>query len=319
MTIQRKTTAIIQLFRPELAAAAGMCVVLGELLALGAIPSLPALALGFLCGFCLSGSALITNDYFDLEVDRINAPQRPLPSGLLSSAQVMALGLVTALVGLVAAWAFNPLALALSLVAWLMGFLYNWKLKTAGLWGNLVVAASVAITFILGGILVGQAWNPTVWSFGLIVFTFDLAEEIVGDAMDAEGDQKRASKSIAIVSGKRTALRLSGSLFGLVVILSFLPVIWGALGLRYLLTISLTDALIIFFTIRLLNSRTPAAGRSSMQSEAGFLNPCCITTGIFLLTGRLYNWVAPRESPLVPMDGGDSVLHADLETPPACT
>lgn len=263
--LQRKARGMIQLFRPDLSLAAGMCVVLGEMLALGAFPSLWVVGLGFVCGFFLSSSALIANDYFDVEVDRINAPQRPLPSGLLSRGEVMALAILAALLGLAAAWAFNPLALGVSGMVWVMGFLYNWKLKAAGLWGNLIVSASVAMTFILGGIGVGQAWNKTVWIFGLIAFFFDLAEEIAGDAMDAEGDRQRASKSIAILSGKRAALRLSGVLFGVVILLSFAPLLWGGLGLRYLITISLTDVLIVFFGIRLLRSRTPAEGRWAMR------------------------------------------------------
>ncbi len=263
--LQRKARGMIQLFRPDLSLAAGMCVVLGEMLALGAFPSLRVVGLGFVCGFFLSSSALIANDYFDVEVDRINAPQRPLPSGLLSRGEVMALAILAALLGLAAAWAFNPLALGVSGLVWVMGFLYNWKLKAAGLWGNLIVSASVAMTFILGGIGVGQAWNKTVWIFGLIAFFFDLAEEIAGDAMDAEGDRQRASKSIAILSGKQAALRLSGVLFGVVILLSFAPLLWGGLGLRYLITISLTDVLIVFFGARLLRSRTPAEGRWAMR------------------------------------------------------
>ena len=39
------------------------------------------------------------------------------------------------------------------------------------------------------------------------------------------------------------------------------------------------------------------------KSDAGFF-PCCIT-GKFLLIKQCVTWVAPRESPLVPMDGGD--------------
>ena len=38
---------------------------------------------------------MIFNDYFDLEVDRINAPQRPLPAGLLSQNEAIAFGLIT--------------------------------------------------------------------------------------------------------------------------------------------------------------------------------------------------------------------------------
>jgi len=263
VSIARKARGVIQIFRPELPIAAGVCVLLGEVLALGAVPPLPVLGTGFACGFLLSGSALITNDYFDLEVDRINAPHRPLPAGILTPAEVMTLGLVTALLGLVAAATFGPLALGLSLIIWLLGFLYNWRLKAAGLWGNLIVAISVGITFVLGGIAVGRPWSSIVWTFALIVLVFDLAEEIAGDAMDAEGDRQRASRSLALVYGCSTALRISGALFGLVVALTPLP--WSALGLAYRIPILLTDLLIVFFVIRLLRSQTPTEGRRAMR------------------------------------------------------
>ncbi len=262
-SLAQKARGVFQIFRPELPTAAGVCVLLGQVLALGAVPPLPALGLGFACGFLLSGSALITNDYFDLEVDRINAPQRPLPAGILTPSEVLTLGLVTAVLGLAAAAAFGPLAFGVSLIIWLLGFLYNWRLKAAGLWGNLIVATSVGATFVLGGIIVGHPWHPTVWTFALIALVFDLAEEIAGDAMDAEGDQQRGSRSLALVYGRTTALRISATLFGLVALLTLLP--WGTLGLAYRIPILLTDLLIGFFVIRLLRSQTPAAGRRAMR------------------------------------------------------
>lgn len=265
MILPQKARGVLQLFRPELPLAAGMCVVIGQLLALGTFPALYTVGLGFACGFFLSSSALITNDYFDLEVDRINAPQRPLPTGLLTRFEVMTLGIATALIGLAAAWAFNPFALGLSFAIWLMGFAYNWKLKATGLWGNLIVSASVASTFLLGGMVVGQPWNRTVWAFGLVAFVFDLAEEIAGDAMDAEGDQQRASTSIALVYGKRTALRISSTLFMSLVVMSVVPLVWGGLPLLHILTIVVTDLLIIFFVIQLLRSHTPTDGRRAMR------------------------------------------------------
>lgn len=176
----------------------------------------------------------------------------------------MALGLVAPLLGLAAAAAFGPLALGLSLITWLLGFLYNWRLKAAGLWGNLVVATSVGITFVFGGIAVGRPWSLTVWSFALIALVFDLAEEIAGDAMDAEGDRRRASRSLALVYGRAAALHISCALFGLVVALTLLP--WGALGLAYRMPILVTDLLITWFVIRLLRSETPAQGRSAMRA-----------------------------------------------------
>lgn len=265
MTIQQKSRAMIQLIRPELPLAAGVCVVVGQAVALGKFPPISMMGLGFLLGFFLSSSAMVFNDYFDLEVDRINAPQRPYASGVLSQTEMIVLGGLAAVLGWVVALVIHPIVFVLGLIIWILGFLYNWKLKAAGLWGNLIVSTSVAMTIILGGVSVGQAANPMVWIFGLIAFVFDLAEEIAGDAMDIEGDQKRSSKSIAILYGKKTALRISSGLFGVMILLTFFPVFWGETSLAYLIPITITDAIILFFTYKLVKSLTPQEGRGSMR------------------------------------------------------
>lgn len=265
MTISKKIRGAIQLFRPELPLAAGVCVVLGEIIALGSLPTVRELLLGFACGFFLSGAALTLNDYFDIEVDKVNAPQRPIPAGLLTPSDAILLTALATLIGLIAAILINPLAFSVSLIFWVFGVLYNWRYKAEGLWGNLMVAASVGITFILGGIAVGQPLNRIVWFFGLIAFLIDLAEEISGDAMDMAGDRKRASKSIALTVGRDTALRIAGSLFILVVLLSYVPFILGWLAVGYLLLISAIGIVVLFFTVRLLRSQTPEEGRSAMR------------------------------------------------------
>jgi len=266
MTIlNKKIKGIIQLFRPELPFSAGVCVVLGEIVALGSFPSIREAALGFVCGFFISGSALVSNDYFDLEVDKINAPQRPLPSGMVSPTEALILAAVAMLIGLAAAYAVSIPALILSIVFGAVGVLYNWRYKQAGLLGNLMVASSVGITFILGGLAVDQPFNPIVWFFSLTAFLIDFGEEIAGDAMDIEGDKKRDSKSIAILRGKKFALRISGGAFLLVFLISFIPYFMGWLGLTYLVTICLANVITLFSTVRLLRSQTPEDGRKYMR------------------------------------------------------
>lgn len=83
--------------------------------------------------------------------------------------------------------------------------------------------------------------------------------------MDIEGDKKRNVKSIAILIGEKNALRISALLFVLVIIVSFLPVLWNLLGTSYLIIISITDIMICFFVIKLLKSPTIEAGRVSIR------------------------------------------------------
>jgi geranylgeranylglycerol-phosphate geranylgeranyltransferase len=263
--ITQRARGIVQILRPELPFAAGVCVVLGEIVALGGLPPLREAVLGFLAGFFISGSAIVLNDYFDLEVDRVNTPERPLPSGLISPSEAIVLAVVTALLGLAAAFLLGTAAFALCFIFWLIGCLYNWKFKEAGLLGNLMVSANVGFTFLLGGIAVGQPWDGMVWCFALMAFLIDLGEEIAGDAMDIEGDKKRGSRSIGIRRGRRFALRISSTLFGLVILVSWIPVLWGWAGTSYLVLIVITDVLILVFTIRLWRSETPEDGRTAMR------------------------------------------------------
>jgi geranylgeranylglycerol-phosphate geranylgeranyltransferase len=265
ITLRQKMSGLVRIFRPELPFAAGVCVVVGEILAFGAFPPIHILLLGFLCGFFLSSTALILNDYFDLEVDRINAPHRPLPSGIVTKTEVLALSILTSLLGLGAGLALGPVEFILSVFFWMVGVAYNWRFKQAGLVGNLMVSSSVAITFILGAIAVGDPWNPVVWVFSLIAFGINLGEEIAGDAMDIDGDRKRGSKSIGILKGREFALRVSAGLFSLVVVVSLIPVLAGWLGASYLVMILITDSMIVLFTFRLLQSRTPEEGRRAMR------------------------------------------------------
>ncbi|UNC92001.1 UbiA family prenyltransferase [Candidatus Contubernalis alkaliaceticus] len=257
----QKVRGLIELIRPELPFAAGVSVIIGEVIALGSFPSFFDLIVGFLWGFFLSSPAMILNDYFDIEVDRINAPHRPLPSGLISPAEIIYLTVVTTLIGLAVSFFIGLSAVFLYIVFWLVGFLYNWKFKELGIAGNLMVSSSVAVTIILGSLVVGQPWNKVVWSISLMLFFFNLGEEIAADAMDMEGDKKRNVKSIAILIGKKNTLRLSALLFILVIILSFLPVFWNLLGTSYLIIISIMDLMILYFGIKLLKSQTTKEGR----------------------------------------------------------
>ena len=107
-----------------------------------------------------------------------------------------------------------------------------------------MVSANVGFTFILGGIAVGQPWDGMVWCFALMAFLIDLGEEIAGDAMDIEGDKKRGSRSIGITRGRMFALRISAALFGLVILVSWIPILYGWAGISYLILIGVTDVLV---------------------------------------------------------------------------
>ena len=255
-----RARTVAELARADLVLGAGLFVVAGEILALGQLPAAGTALLGFLTGLFVSGSANISNDYFDREVDRVNRPDRPLPSGRVSVAELWALFFIFAVAGLASAALLGPAVLALAAMVWGVALLYNVRLKEAGFLGNLAVAFCVSMTVVLGGLAAG-AVNGLVVTFAALAFLFDLGEEIASDAMDVEGDSIRSSRSIAATVGRAKALRISGVAFALFVALTFLPYAAGWLGPVYLGCAAVAGLCMAYLAARLVRSATIAEGR----------------------------------------------------------
>ena len=203
---------------------------------------------------------MITNDYFDIEVDRINHPERPLPSGKISITELMVITGFFTISGFITAGLLGLVTLIFAIIVWIIAISYNWKFKENGLIGNMMVGISVASFFIFGGVSVGGLTNGLIWIFGVLAFIFDLGEEIAADAMDMAGDKERSSETIALLHGKQYALRISISLFTLFIGISLIPIIIGWLSTLYLLIFVPMDLCIIYLSIKLYKSQTDEAG-----------------------------------------------------------
>jgi geranylgeranylglycerol-phosphate geranylgeranyltransferase len=119
MTIA-KIYGLFRLFRFELPLAAGTCVVLAQLLALGDIPSVHQIVYGFLSVFCISATALIHNDFFDIETDRINSPLRPLPSGVVTKTEALILSIFVAMIGFIFSFMLSKVVFGIVLFVWVV-------------------------------------------------------------------------------------------------------------------------------------------------------------------------------------------------------
>ncbi len=203
--LSTKIHACADLVRMDLATGAGFFLVAGLTFAYGGRPPLDQAALGFAALFFISGSANISNDYFDREVDRINLPTRPLPSGRISVPGLWALFLLFSVLGLSAAALLSLPVLFITATLWAVSFLYNMKLKEYGIIGNLIVAGCLGMIFIVAGIIAGTI-NGIVLTFAALAFFFDLGEEIASDALDVKGDEARASESLAKRYGRNRDL-----------------------------------------------------------------------------------------------------------------
>jgi geranylgeranylglycerol-phosphate geranylgeranyltransferase len=251
----KKIKGLFRLLRFELPFSAGVCVVMGQLLALGKFASITETLSGFFSVFFISASILVLNDYFDVETDKINSPDRPIPSNMVTLSEALILSITLLIFGLILGYLLSNLTLLICIILFIIGFLYNHKYKKSGLPGNLMVSFSVGMTFIYGGISVGLPFNKMVWFFGIIAALIDLGEEIAADAMDMQGDHLIHSNSLAIKYGKDSALKISSSLFFFVLLLTSIPFILKWFPFIYLIPIFIMDVAVIYSTFKLLKSK----------------------------------------------------------------
>ncbi len=250
-----KIKGLLKLLRFELPFSAGVCVVMGQMLALGEFASIFITLSGFVSVFLISASILVLNDYFDVETDEINAPYRPIPSGLVSQVEALFFSLLLLFAGLLLSYLISLTVLLISILLSVIGFLYNHYFKKSGLPGNLMVSFSVGMTFIYGGASVGSPFHKAVVFFFIIAALIDLGEEIAADAMDIKGDLLINSSSIAIKYGATIALKISSYIFLFVILLSLIPFILNWFSLIYLIPIGIMDVSIGYSVFRLLNSK----------------------------------------------------------------
>ena len=148
-------------------------------------PLLPYTALVVLC---FAGASNILNDVLDINIDKINRPNRMLPSGHLKIQEALLLMSILYALGIMATSYLHPVGqqIALALVLPLLA-LYTPLFKRLPFIGNLVVGAILGLVFIFTeGAIMGNV--DKMWIPFCLATTLSSIRELVKDAADMEGD-----------------------------------------------------------------------------------------------------------------------------------
>ncbi|MGK7907588.1 MAG: chlorophyll synthase ChlG [Synechococcus sp.] len=175
----------------------------------------------FMSGPLLTGYTQTINDYYDREIDAINEPYRPIPSGAISLKRVVAQILLLALLGLGVAfgldvWAGHdfPIMAVLAAFGIFVAYIYSAppiKLKQNGWLGNYALGASyIALPWWAGHALFGEL-NATVIVLTLIYSIAGLGIAVVNDFKSVEGDRELGLQSLPVVFGVEKAAWISAS------------------------------------------------------------------------------------------------------------
>ena len=226
------------LARPFTLVAPALGFVSGGLTAIGAAPREPWQwsllwypLLGAAMAAVLNAASNALNQIYDLEIDRINKPKRPLPSGRLSLREAWAFTWATYAIALTLAYLVAPggrhECFWIVLVAAIITFLYSappFRTKRFGIWANLTIAIPRGVLLkVAGWSSVKTVAGEEPWFIGAIFGLFLLGASTTKDFADMDGDARGGCRTLPIVYGVRRAAWMISPSF----VVPFLMIIAG--------------------------------------------------------------------------------------------
>lgn len=197
--------------------------------------------LAMITAFTLYSSSNVMNDYFDRYVDAVNAPHRPIPSGVVTAQEALVVAASLAILGEATAVLTSVLCFLTATVIYLVGLSYNAWVKKTGLVGNLFVSVGVAAPFVYGMIVVDGTVSLDVGVLALIALVANMGREVVKGISDIEGDVERGIQTVARKHGEGAATKLGAALYITAVLLSMIPAYKGFVSVYYVPLIAVAD------------------------------------------------------------------------------
>ena len=241
-----KISGYFRLMRPPNCVLMGFAVIVGASLSHTFSTALYLnLVCGFITGFMLTAASMAINDYYDREIDAINEPNRPIPSGLIKPREALAFAFVLTVLGLAAAFAntylTSILCSAIAIIAWIVFVTYTVVGKRSGLPGNLLVSICVAIPFIYGSCAVAGAVELNILIFASIAFLSNTGREITKGIVDVQGDRARNIQTLAVRYGAKNAAIVATMFYLSAVILSTMPLLLQLVSFWFIPLVAVTD------------------------------------------------------------------------------
>jgi geranylgeranylglycerol-phosphate geranylgeranyltransferase len=185
------------------------------------------------------GLGNLINDYFDADIDKVNKPRRPIPSGRLSPAYVRSLYWLGSAAISAAVFFLIDMELALIIIIWeILLFLYAWRLKRLPLLGHLLVASVASSAFLFGAVAID---NMEAVAFPVVfAFMFVMGRELVKGAEDVEGDRFVGARTLSVRLGADRTCDVAVCFMLACVVMAPMPVLLGHYGSLYAIVMGLT-------------------------------------------------------------------------------
>jgi len=257
-----KLGSLVEIVRPVNSVMLGLAIIVGAAVTGGAsiLGSPLTLVLSFVTGFCMTGAAMTINDYYDREIDAVNEPGRPIPSGRVTPGEAVALAAALSVVGLGASYMISLNTTLVAAFSWVVMMLYSAWGKRTGFPGNLMVSACISLPFIFGGLITGSVL-PSLY-FSLMAFLSNTGREVTKGIVDVEGDRGAGVNTVAVSKGPRTASVVASAFYVAAAASSLIPYALRLVSAWYLPFVAVTDLGLIHSAYGLITEPTRENSRA---------------------------------------------------------
>lgn len=168
-----------------------------------------------LTGPLVCAASQAVNDWYDREVDAVNEPQRPIPSGRLPGRWGLAIAVAWSALSLAVAAVFGTWGLGATVVALALAWAYSappLRLKANGWWGNLACGLSYeSLAWITGAAVALGGVAPSGHTL-VLALCYGLGAHgimVLNDYKALEGDRLMGVRSLPVQLGPARAARVA--------------------------------------------------------------------------------------------------------------
>ena len=203
----------------------------------------------FAAAFTLSAGNII-NDIYDLGIDKVNRPERPLPSGKISKNSALILYFLLIAASLILSWFINLYAFIIVIIATILLVLYSKFLKRVLFIGNILVALLTGLVFIFGGVAVR---NPSAAIIpALFAFLINFIREVVKDMQDVDGDKNAGVNTFPIRYGFQKSKILILLITFTLILYTLYPFVARLYKIEYFIIVMIIVNPILVFSLKIL-------------------------------------------------------------------
>ena len=235
MSFYKKIFAYIKISRPINLLITFLVIIVACIISINGSYSVLKIILAGLTGALTASAGNVINDYFDINIDKINRPDRVLPKGEFTLKEALGFYIFLSLLSLFLSIFISLIALLEVFFASALLFLYSYKLKKIPLLGNFVVAFLTGFAFIYGGIAVNNVDASIIPALFALLINF--IREIVKDMEDIEGDKQQGINSYPALHGFKKTKMIIVFITIVLIILTVFPFINELYAIEYFLIV----------------------------------------------------------------------------------